>query len=383
MICNPLHQDIHITNNMGHLMTDLSIDVAGLHLRNPVMTAAGPTSRDGATLLAAAAGGAGGLVVKTVSRTPASVPTPNMVAIGRGRAGSRRGMLNAERWSELPLERWVKREYRIALSSGLCVIASIGYTPEDVAHIGPMVERAGVHAIEFSTHYVGGHAEIARVLRESVSIPIFAKLSPTADVAKTAKSVEPFVDGIVAINTYGPCLRIDIETGRPMLGSEGGMGWLSGPALRPIALGCVAEIASSVRVPVVGVGGVSSGEDAIEFFMAGATAVEVCTAAVLEGPTVYGRIATEISRWLDAHGLSSVHDIVGTALPHLKSPVLQQPPATVDPVRCTLCGLCPSSCVYEAITLDRAASQLMIDTERCTGCGLCVSVCPQRAITLS
>ncbi|NHJ13760.1 MAG: 4Fe-4S dicluster domain-containing protein [Candidatus Thorarchaeota archaeon] len=363
-------------------MADLKIEVAGLKFRNPVLTAAGPTSRDGMTLLNAAAGGVGGLVAKTVSLKPADVPKPNMSALGSGRAESRRGILNAELWSEIPVDQWLEKEYAIALSSGLPLIASVGYTPDEVSAIAPKIVEKGVHGIEFSTHYVGGHAEIAKALREAVDVPIFAKISPKVDVASVAKAVEPFVDGVVAINTYGPCLRIDIETGRPFLGSEYGEGWMSGSAIKPIALRCVAEIARAISKPVIGVGGVTTGKDAIEFFMAGASAVEVCTAAILDGDTVYGRIAKEINEWLDIHEYKAVDDICGLALPYLAKGVSLKPPPRVDLNACTRCGLCEKSCVYHAITVDKAENLFEISREACEGCGMCVSVCPYNALSI-
>ncbi len=363
-------------------MANLRVEIAGLKFRNPVLTAAGPTSRDGMTLLNAAAGGAGGLVAKTVSVRPAEVPKPNMTALGSGRIVSRRGMLNAELWSELPFERWLESEYSIALGAGLPVIASVGYAPEEVASLAPKIQEKGVHAIEFSTHYVGGHAEIAKTLKELVDIPVFAKISPKVDVAEVAKSLEKVVDGIVAINTYGPCLRIDIESGKPMLGSENGQGWMSGSALKPIALHCVAKIARSIKKPVIGVGGVMTGEDAIEFFMAGASAVEVCTAAILEGDTVYGRIASQIDDWLEDHGYDSVEDIRGIALPHLKKGIVLEPPPKLDRDRCTLCGLCKKSCVYHAITIDKAVGLIEFDESACEACGMCISVCPHHALSV-
>jgi dihydroorotate dehydrogenase subfamily 1 len=363
-------------------MPDLKVNLAGLRLRNPVLTAAGPAARNGMTLLNAATGGAGGLVAKTVSVKPAEVPNPNITALGQGRVKSRRGLLNAELWSEISLSQWLKSEYPIALSSGLPVIASVGYTPEEVAEIAPKIEDAGVHAIEFSTHYVGGHVEIAKALRDAVDIPIFAKLSPKVDVASVAKDVEKHVDGIVAINTYGPCLRINIETGRPFLGSDGGEGWLSGAALKPIAMRCVADIASNVDVPVIAVGGVSSGEDAIEFMMAGASVVQVCTAAILEGQTVYGRIAGEISEWLKEHEYEAVGQLIGLALPHLKKkrPLRNKP--QVDLEKCTRCGLCEKSCVYDAITVNKKEDLFEINEEKCERCGMCISVCPFYALSI-
>ncbi|MGQ4911472.1 MAG: 4Fe-4S binding protein [Candidatus Thorarchaeota archaeon] len=362
-------------------MADIRVEIEGLRFKNPVLTAAGPTSRDGMTLLNAAAGGVGGLVAKTVSVKPADVPRPNMVALREGAVGVKRGMLNAELWSELPLERWIEREYAIALSSGLPLIASVGYTPEDVAEVGPKLEKAGVHAIEFSTHYVGGHVEIARALRESVEIPIFAKLSPKVDVAAVAKSLERYVDGIVAINTFGPCLRIDVETGRPMLGSEDGSGWMSGASLKPIAVRCVADIARAVRIPIIGVGGVTRGEDLIEFSMAGADAVQVCTAAILEGDRVYGRIATQANTWLDDHGYDSISDIKGIALKHMKRGEMPDSKPVVDREKCTLCGLCEKSCVYTAIRVDKRNSIFEIDGDACQYCGMCISVCPVHALS--
>ena len=276
----------------------------------------------------------------------------------------------------------MEKEYAIALSSGLPVIASVGYTPEEVAEVAPKVQKAGVHAIEFSTHYVGGHVEIAKALRDAVDIPIFAKLSPKDDVSKVAKSLERYVDGFVAINTFGPCLRIDIETARPMLGSEGGLGWMSGAALKPIALRCVADIASVVDRPVIGVGGVSTGADAIEFMMAGANLVEVCTAAILNGPSIYGKIANEISMWIDEHQYDSLWDIVGMALPHLRKNKQRRPPVQIDMDACTLCGLCEKSCVYDAVKVHRKEREVKVDSDKCVACGLCVSICPPHAMSL-
>lgn len=362
-------------------MADISIQLLGLRFRNPILTAAGPTSRDGMTLLNAAAGGVGGLVAKTVSVKPADVPRPNMAALKEGRVGSRSGMLNAELWSELPLETWLEREYPIALSSGLPLIASVGYTPEDVSQIAPRLEKAGVKAIEFSTHYVGGHVEIAKALREAVDIPIIAKLSPKVDVAEVARALEPHVDAIAAINTFGPCLRIDIESGRPMLGSSDGYGWMSGSALKPIAIRCVADIAKTVKLPIVGVGGVMSGADVIEFIMAGASAVQVCTAAVLEGHTVYGKIAGQVEEWLDSHDYDSLRDIQGKALPHLEQGVSLDPPPAVNLDKCTRCGLCEKSCVYGAITVKKSENLFAIDANKCEACGMCISVCPYFALS--
>jgi len=379
-------------------LVDLSVEIAGIRFRNPVLTAAGPPSRDGEALVEAARGGAGGLVAKTISVRPAEVPRPCMAVVDRDRpvkirgfpAYTTYGFLNSELWSDIPYQRWIEREYALAKGTGLPVIASIGYTPEDVAKLGPLVERAGVDGIEFSTHYVGFDpkpvAEVAKTLRESVEIPIFAKLSPhLPDIVPFAKAVEPYVDGIVAINTYGPTLHIDVETGKPLLGGRYGYGWLSGPALKPIAVRCVAEISKAVRVPVIGVGGILCGRDAVEHIMAGAYAVQICTGAILEGPGIYGRVAKEIEEFLREHGYDSLEDIRGMALKWLPEKPLRTVALApeVDVERCTGCGICERACVYHAIEMvELADSRRKVSktvVEKCYGCGLCVSICPTRA----
>ncbi len=392
---------------------DISVEIAGIRFRNPVLTAAGPASRDGEALKAAARGGAGGLVAKTISVKPAKVPRPCITVLDRGRSEFYatlvlenriittstsyvifpRGLLNAELWSDLPYQRWLEREYAIAKETGLPVIASIGYTAEELSFLGPRVERAGVDGIEFSLHYVGIDykpiLEIAKALREAVNIPIFPKLSPhILNLQEFARELERIgVDGIVAINSLGPCLSIDVETGKPLLGGKFGFGWLSGPAIKPLGVRVVAEVAKAVKIPVIGVGGVMSGLDAIEYFMAGASAVQICTGAILEGQTIYGRVAREIWEWLKSHGYDSIEDIRGVSLKHLpEKPLrLKSVPPTLNEELCKLCSLCEKSCIYEAIKLPKEAGEVkkppVIDEKRCYGCGACVSICPTRALS--
>ncbi|MFW9830609.1 MAG: 4Fe-4S binding protein [Candidatus Thorarchaeota archaeon] len=390
------------------MAVDLSVDLAGIPLRNPVLTAAGPTSRDGETLVKAARGGVGGLVAKTISIKPADVPRPNMQAVDRGKSQwllattmqnqvvhleriqvrGAYGLLNHELWSDKPYQKWLDHEYSLAKETGLSLIASVGYTPEELQKLAPLVEKAGVDGIEFSTHYIETDPkvfnEVAKTLKEAVEVPVFAKMSPhVKDLTVFTKAVDRYVDGFVAINTLGPCLHIDIETGQPLLGGPGGVGWLSGPAIKPLAIRAVADIARGTSKPVIGVGGVSTGADAIEFFMVGASAVQVCTAAILEGQAVYGRIANEIKVYLQNHGHDSPLDVRGVALQHLPPETLrvESLPPTVDKKRCSGCGLCNKSCTYSAIAVNPETKIAEVDKKLCYGCGLCVSICPHYALS--
>jgi dihydroorotate dehydrogenase/Pyruvate/2-oxoacid:ferredoxin oxidoreductase delta subunit len=334
----------------------------------------------------AARGGAGGLLSKTISSVAAPVPHPNMVRFGK------ENLLNTELWSELSPETWFEHEYDIALNAAheyqLPLIASVGYTAQDLANLGPRLEKKGIDIIEFSIHYLDEQrlVETAQALRNVVSIPIVAKLSlHSGDLGEIARLLDPYVDGFTCINSFGPTLLINIEHGTVSLGSQYGYGWLSGPAIKPLAVRSVFEVARVTDKPVIGVGGITCGEDVIEFFMAGASLVEVCTAAILKGPDVYGKIATETAQWLDTHGYQDIEEIKGLFLNkyrHGQTVVTSiEKTAWVDEVKCKACSLCARVCQFDA--LQAPSKQIAhVNVDECSACGLCVSVCPFGALEL-
>jgi dihydroorotate dehydrogenase len=365
---------------------NLSVVVLNRTFPNPVIPAAGPNVGSGIMVQRAAQGGAGGLLTKTISSVAAQVPHPNMARFGKD------NLLNSELWSELSPETWFDQEYDISLNAAheyqLPIIASVGYTAHDLATLGPRLEQKGINIIEFSIHYLDEKriVETAQALRNAVSIPIVAKLSMhSGDLGEIAKLLDPYVDGFTCINSFGPTLMIDIERGTSPLGSQYGYGWLSGPSIKPLAIRSVFEVARVTDKPVLGVGGITSGEDVIEFFMAGASLVEVCTAAILKGPEVYGKIAAETAQWLDAHGYHDIEEIKGLYLNkyrHGQTVVTSiNQTAWVDEVKCKSCSQCAKVCQFNALQapLKQIAS---VNTESCTACGLCVSVCPFDALEL-
>ena len=218
--------------------------------------------------------------------------------------------------------------------------------------------------------------ESIKAAKSVVDIPVMVKLSPQGDIAVSAEAAEKAgADGIVLINSFGPTLDIDLETGKPVMGSEDGYGWLSGEAIFPLALRCVYEAVSTVDIPVIAVGGISSGEEAVKMIMAGAEAVQVCTEAIVNGPQVYGEIAEEIDEYLEENGYSSLEEIRGMAQKNSpKEANFATIPPTVDREACTGCGMCVKSCVYHAIELDDD-NVAVIDSNKCEGCGLCVTRC--------
>jgi dihydroorotate dehydrogenase subfamily 1 len=365
-------------------MADLSTTVCGIRFPNPIWTAAGPGGADGRMLLRAARGGAGGLVAKTISVEPARVPTPNIVSPFPG------SLLNAELWSELDFRRFIDVELPLARQAGLPVIASVGYTARDLALLGRELEKAKVaEAVEFSIHYTGKDPAtlqgLASALKDSVSVPVLAKLSPSvSDLEGTIRALESAVDGFVAINSVGPALDFDLETRRPTLGSRDGRGWLSGRAILPVGLHFVAAIAALTRKPVIGVGGIRTAEDVVKYLMAGASAVQVCTLAVLQGQGVYGELAAKLAAWMDDHGFARLPELIGLfgrdAAAGEPAPAGRLFPR-IDAAACTLCGLCERSCLHEAIRF--VDKQFQLDRGACVSCGLCCSLCPADALELT
>ena len=362
-------------------MASLKVCVCGLEFANPILPAAGPPSKDGAMLQAAARGGAGGLVTKTISVEPADVPRPCIAEI-------RGGMLNTELWSELPKEQWLSTEYELARATGLPVIVGLGYTAKQIAEVARLV-RPWADALELSTHYVGNSIQpiidALHAAKDAVDVPVFMKLSPHPNIQEIALALEEAgADGLVMINSFGPCLGIDLETGLPLMGSSNGFGWLSGAAIKPLALRYVYDAARVVKIPIIGVGGIVNGRDVAEMFMAGASAVQVCTEAILRGPTVYAKIAAELNKFLDTHGYLSVEDIRGLTVRLMKERGAPKPThaPVVNMEKCTLCGQCEISCPYGAIDTDKPGKMLHIDESLCFICGLCVTRCKLDALSL-
>lgn len=379
-------------------MADLSLELFGIPFKNPLWPAAGPNVRDGDWVRRQVEGGAGGAVCKTISSVAAPVPKYHMMNLAKNRRG---GMLNAELWSELPPEDWFEREYAEALKADAPIIASLGYSAEEVVRLGKLAAEAGVQALEVTVHYAKEEPwQVMAALREAVDLPLIAKISPhdPATVVEAALKMEPYVDAIAAVNSLGPALRIDIETGKRIMGTELGFGWLSGPPIKPVALRIVFDLARHLKVPIIGVGGIRTGRDVIEFMMAGASAVQICTQNIYEGPPMWARLIKEMNAWLDAKGYATARELTGVYIRNLQAEGVglqegvgtvgrvhfEGPPPTVIPEKCTLCDLCVKSCEYDALRINKEEDPdaVIVEGDRCFVCGLCVTVCPTEALVI-
>ncbi len=298
----------------------LEVELAGLKLANPTMLASGILGTSGAALKrVAVSGGAGAIVTKSIGATPREGhPNPTVVEIDGGLI-SAIGLAN-------PGYEEFRDEIAVAKEGGVPVVGSVyGFNFQEYAMVAEAMQGYGVDAIELNISYPNvGKAgaffgyreelahEVVSEVRKRVSIPLFAKLTANAgDVVAVAKACEDA--GADAITATGAlrAMAIDVTTAKPVLGNR--VGGLSGACLKPVALRCVYEIAEEVSIPVIGCGGITTGRDAVEFFLAGARAVQIGTAVLYRGITVFRKVSREIAEYLEEQGYGHVSEIVGLA----------------------------------------------------------------------
>ncbi len=286
----------------------LEINFLGKIFKNPLLPAAGPFTQNPAWVKKIANTGVGGMVLKTISTTAAKVKRPVIVKTDIG-------ILNCELWSEEPPRVWIE-DYLPSIKKELNmpIIISLGYHPDEIKELIPKLEPYA-DMFEISTHYTGFDPkpvfQAAEAGRTSTKLPVLIKLSPHApNISDFARAAEDGgADGLVAINSLGPGLSIDIKKRKSKLGA--GYGWISGPPIKNFALRIVHEVSKSVKIPVIGVGGISSAQDVIEFMMAGASLVQMLSAAIMYGPNRYSEIIEDLPRILSEIGVNNISDIIG------------------------------------------------------------------------
>lgn len=297
---------------------ELETEVAGLVLRNPTMLSAGILGITGLSLRAVWNAGAGAVVTKSLGlKARAGHPNPTIVGVDCGYINSM-GLPN-------PGVTEYTGEIEAAKRLGeVVIVASLyGALPEEFSEAADIVERAGADAIELNlscpnVEGVGMEVgqdphlvhDILRAVKKTVNIPIFTKLTPNiSDIRALAKTAaDAGSDGLVAVNTVR-AMALDVETGRPILASK--IGGLSGPAMKPIALRCVYEASQTVQIPVIGCGGITGWQDAVEFLLAGASAIQIGTAIASRGLGVFKEVTDGLEKYLARKKCRSVDEIVG------------------------------------------------------------------------
>lgn len=299
--------------------TLLTTNLAGIKLANPTALASGVMGYTAESLQRIARAGAGAVVTKSVGVEPRpGYPNPTVVQASAG-------FINAMGLPNPGIDVFAEEiKFAKTILKVPLIVSVYGYTAEEYATAAKKAVAAGADAVELNVscpHVKDTGSEIgqqSKVLSEVVGKvkaavpknPVIVKLSPNVnDIAETAKvAVKAGADALTAINTV-KAMTIDAETQMPVLGNV--KGGLSGPAIKPIAVRAVYDVFEAVKVPIFGCGGITTWQDAVEFLLAGASAVQIGSGVALDEPELFQKINKGIQAYLERKGYGSVKDIVG------------------------------------------------------------------------
>jgi dihydroorotate dehydrogenase (NAD+) catalytic subunit len=297
----------------------LSTTMIGFKLANPTVLASGILGYTGDFLQRVSESGAGAVVTKSIGIEPrAGYPNPTVVQ-------AEAGLINAVGLPNPGVNDFAEEiTYAKTVVKVPLIVSVFGYTAEEYAAAAAKVVKAGADAVELNVscphvkdtgHEIGQHqktlTEVIEKVRASVKKPVIVKLSPNVtDIVEIAKrAVEAGADALTAVNTV-KAMAIDVEAQRPILSNV--KGGLSGPAIKPIALRCVYDLfEADLKVPIFGCGGVASWQDAVEFLLAGASAVQIGTAIAMDDLGVFQKVNKGLQSYLIKKGYGSVKEIVG------------------------------------------------------------------------
>ena len=298
---------------------DIGVELAGIWFRSPLMLASGILGETGDLLLAAHRAGAGAVVTKSIGLDPRDGSKNPTVYQCEG------GMINSMGLPNPGIKDF-SREMEVLEGSGAVVIGSIfGARPQDLVALAKKMESYGASAVELNLscpHARGYGAEIGSnpatvksitaAVVKSIDIPVFAKLTPnTRDIASLGMAAEDGgASAVVAINTI-KAMAIDPHLRKPALGNK--YGGLSGPAIKPVGIRCVYELFESVKIPIIGVGGISDATDAAEYIMAGASALQIGTIVQSSGLKAFSAIAEGLKAFMSEEGFKDLSHMKGVA----------------------------------------------------------------------
>ncbi len=419
-------------------MADLSINIKGMKAPNPFFLASAPPATYADQIKRAFEAGWGGAVTKTIGLDPIVNVTNRFGRLtprgGRVGAANVIGFENIELIADRPLESWLRDIRSIKADyPDHAVVASIMHSVEESGwkQLVEAVQEAGADAIELNFGCPHGMPEkhmgseqsqdpglaemICGWVKQYTTVPVFAKLTPNVtDIGVIGQACEAGgADGLSTINTILSMIGVDIERIEPLpdVSGESCYGGYSGTAVKPVALRCVSTLKAKTSLPIFGMGGIGYWEDAVEHFLAGASAVQVCTAVMLRGFRIIDNLTKGLNDYMDRKGFGTIEEMVGLAVPKVKQhsglEFNRREVAVIDQSKCISCDLCFVACNdgvgLQAIdktvsVLALAASASAADggsdtaaerptytvvNEKCDGCSLCMHVCPVKdCITL-
>lgn len=390
-------------------MADLSIDFAGIKSPNPFWLASAPPTDKEYNVRRAFEAGWGGVVWKTLGLDP-HIVNVNGPRYGAIYGADRRllGLNNIELITDRPLQtnleeiKAVKRDW-----PDRAMVVSLMVPCEEWAwkQILPLVEDTGADGVELNFGCPHGMSErgmgsavgqvpeyiemVTRWVKQNTRMPCIVKLTPNiTDVRQPAEAAyRGGADAVSLINTINSItsVNLDLFAPEPTIDGKGAHGGYCGPAVKPIALNMVAEIArnaETANLPISGIGGITTWRDAAEFIALGAGSVQVCTAAMTYGFKIVEEMKSGLSQWMDEKGHTSIAAISGRAVPNCSDwknlNLNYVAKAKINQDLCISCGRCFAACEdtsHQAIGMSADRTFTVID-EECVACNLCVTVCP-------
>jgi dihydropyrimidine dehydrogenase (NAD+) subunit PreA len=392
-------------------VADLSVEFAGLRLPNPFLLASAPPTANGEMIQRAFDAGWAGAVTKTIALEPARDVQPRLARLA---AGNRLiGLENIELISQRSLDAWIKDldEIKRRYPDHILFASLMGAVVREEWHsLVQQVQQTGVDGLELNFGCPHGMPEkgmgaaqgqdpviagdITRWVKEVATLPVMVKLTPNVtDIVQIAQACgEAGADAISAINTVSVLMGVDLDSLEPLPSVDGAtaFGGYSGPAVKPIGLRCMVQLAKGTKLPLSGIGGVASWQDAAEYILAGASMVQVCTAVMLRGYRIVEKMKNGLSDYLEKKGFGSVAEMRGYVLPKISTheglDFEHKVVASIDEALCTKCGLCYTACRdggWQAIEMQSREVYPRVRTDKCDGCSLCKHVCPvEGCITL-
>jgi len=393
-------------------MADLRIEFMGIKSPNPFWLASAPPTDKAYNVNRAFEAGWGGVVWKTLGEDPPPVNVSSRYSAHFGKNREVIGFNNNELISDRPLQVNLDEIAQIKKSwpdRAMIVSLMVPCEEQRWQRMLNQVESTGADGIELNFGCPHGMSErgmgsavgqvpayvemVTRWCKNHTRLPVMVKLTPNiTDIRIPARAAQAGgADAISLINTINSITSIDLDQmiARPVVGEYSTHGGYCGPAVKPIALNMVAEIArdaANKTLPISGIGGIASWRDAAEFIALGAGSVQVCTAAMLNGFRIVRQMTDGLSNWMDKHGYPHISDFAGLALPHTTDwqnlDMNYQTIARIDQDSCIGCGRCYIACedsAHQAISntlLANGQRHYQIIDAACVGCNLCQITCP-------
>ncbi len=386
---------------------NLNMSFCGVDFENPVLLSSSPVSNTAEMVSRAFEAGFGGVVYKSIGSRDVKIvhPSPRMASYDQGQC-KLVGLQNVEQTSDRPIDdnfsdlRYLKRTW----PKKVVVSSIMGFSKSEWRTLALASEDAGVDMLElnFSCPHMTvegagmkvsqAHAlvgEFTSIVRNAVSIPILAKLTPNiTDINEPAMHAKSGgADGISTINTVAALSGVGLDDHVPLLNvfGKGAMSGYSGPAVKPIGLRCISQLGLNreLGLPLSGIGGIETWVDVLEYMLCGASTVQITTGVIHYGYRVVEDILEGLSDYMEAKGLASLSEIVGAALPQIvptdQFDLSRQGVASYDLARCVGCGQCYIVCQDaggQCLGWDGENRRPVPDENKCLSCMICSFVCP-------